>query len=919
MEGSELHSEASKKLAASRNIEDLINLHHMVELQKLFCEFNSSRQLSVDEFTAKLGSVLGRARDDPQLTALFMKIDTNCDETVDWDEFCTYILLGYQERETMDGEKLPPFPYPLHELPRPKRCVWVTDLIVMPNLNKILLSFTSCTLSLYDISSTSFEKQFEIVGFPYCIVTMDYWFNSFDQNKAVLVMGDNGGGVYTMEFDSATTCLFGVMLYSIKQEEVVRLTFYELQSNKLDGTKITYNPTAHGDWVCQVRYCSAMQYCISCSHHSGSALLIANTRSNKGNLVFKVWKGISTFDFAKDWSLIATGSIDGILRFWNPYVPAKPVAVLRGHSSAITHVVIHYKENQVLSFSQDMELRVWGIVDQQCVQICSRFQQLKPENPPPIYPAFYLHPYMSTVLVGTNKLGALQSRDYIEECEAEVLSHQSQLCAALYSPTFGQVISGSHDSVVNVWDVTTGERLVQFSCYSNTEITTMALVPRGRQLVTGARNGCIKIWNFSNGACLTTLKNDYEMEITSICCWQQSIITGGWNRRITLYWDSPETDKTVPKYWGQVHCEDILCLAQQGKDMVASASYDGELVVWKVGIQQAVMRLHPSRTPTDMHRVDAEVKGKEEEEEERNGGSGSSEDSKRALAHRTIGRREERAIEKLAFLCTRPEDQTTATLVACGTAGWVRFWNVYGGGLIGEFNSLDVKRYRLKGSFLKYHSVTACTVKNDDSLMVLGNSLGYLQIYDITAYCGHMGVVVSVEMVEDRDLIVSASTDCCVRVWTTSGRYIGTFGERQMWHVGVAQQELPRKCPPGMTKTASFSTLQVVSGPSPSKWKRAKSLFKLVYQNVIASGKSKEGAQTLDDASDASTSNVLGRCYHRRSRFRQPVGDYRLEGRVMGIYFTLKCPTLEEDNYALPVNISGIGGGDGLHSNSSQQ
>ena len=29
--------------------------------------------------------------------------------------------------------------------------------------------------------------------------------------------------------------------------------------------------------------------------------------------------------------------------------------------------------------------------------------------------------------------------------------------------------------------------------------------------------------------------------------------------------------------------------------MVASASYDGELVVWKVGIQQAVMRLHPSR------------------------------------------------------------------------------------------------------------------------------------------------------------------------------------------------------------------------------------------------------------------------------------------------------------------------------------
>ena len=31
------------------------------------------------------------------------------------------------------------------------------------------------------------------------------------------MMGDNGGGVYTVEFESATTCLFGVLLYSIKQ------------------------------------------------------------------------------------------------------------------------------------------------------------------------------------------------------------------------------------------------------------------------------------------------------------------------------------------------------------------------------------------------------------------------------------------------------------------------------------------------------------------------------------------------------------------------------------------------------------------------------------------------------------------------------------------------------------------------------
>ena len=81
------------------------------------------------------------------MAIMFMKIDTNCDGTVDWvsktvagryvsrshgnkiktniqyisylqDEFCTYMLLEYQEKDVMAGEKLAPFPYPLRVLHR---------------------------------------------------------------------------------------------------------------------------------------------------------------------------------------------------------------------------------------------------------------------------------------------------------------------------------------------------------------------------------------------------------------------------------------------------------------------------------------------------------------------------------------------------------------------------------------------------------------------------------------------------------------------------------------------------------------------------------------------------------------------------------------------------------------------------------
>ena len=43
--------------------------------------------------------------EEPTLTYLYYYLQ---------DEFCTYMLLEYQEKEVMAGEKLAPFPYPLH-------------------------------------------------------------------------------------------------------------------------------------------------------------------------------------------------------------------------------------------------------------------------------------------------------------------------------------------------------------------------------------------------------------------------------------------------------------------------------------------------------------------------------------------------------------------------------------------------------------------------------------------------------------------------------------------------------------------------------------------------------------------------------------------------------------------------------------
>lgn len=57
-----------------------------------------------------------------------------------------------------------------------------------------------------------------------------------------------------------------------------------------------------------------------------------------------------------------------------------------------------------------------------------------------------------------------------------------------------QVVVGGEGSEVNVWDIDTGEMVVQFGdCHGSNEITAMAIDASGRRLITGSRKGDIKV------------------------------------------------------------------------------------------------------------------------------------------------------------------------------------------------------------------------------------------------------------------------------------------------------------------------------------------------------------------------------------------------------------------------------------------
>eukprot|EP01135_Chromosphaera_perkinsii_P000466 Nk52_evm20s96 gene=Nk52_evmTU20s96 len=98
----EEQQKAASENPKNESVETSLNLHQLKELMVVFetADSDGSGALDIDEFIEAFREVLGSGSNYEEqtemMTQLFMKIDSNSDGSVDWDEFCTYMLLEYQ-------------------------------------------------------------------------------------------------------------------------------------------------------------------------------------------------------------------------------------------------------------------------------------------------------------------------------------------------------------------------------------------------------------------------------------------------------------------------------------------------------------------------------------------------------------------------------------------------------------------------------------------------------------------------------------------------------------------------------------------------------------------------------------------------------------------------------------------------------
>ncbi|KAI9222237.1 WD40-repeat-containing domain protein [Blastocladiella britannica] len=848
-----------EKLAKNANddIQAYMNIHHFEQLMTIFKSHRNEEGeegFDIVTFREVFGKVLGGNLSYDQMTQLFMKIDANSDGTVSWDEFSTFVVMvGGLDQEYVKSvvdEKVrklvdsshkdlikridyvtkerkyvsisrdgcvcmwsPKLKLLRHYLLREGAQAWVTDCVLMQDQNKIAVISDDRQLSIFELISIKPRRLVTITPLDCNPLSIAYA-SKFDDERSVLAVGDDRGGISVLSF----TKRFFVDYTSDTEPLVVKpAALAHREDGPFKGTIHLHRKKVHEDkeWVERIQCFREINAFVTCSAESSKSVIISDLE-RKTTRYINVPKGVRCFDYCRRPSFIITGGRDKIVRLWNPYVLSKAAGSLIGHNATITDVLVNQSEGHVISLSEDKVIKIWNLKSMLCIQtLTDRFPH-RPEN---ILSAIYFDNVHRQLLTGSSKVEAWPL--YSQFKQSLVQSHEAPVVAAMFNPSFHQVVSGCEDSAVSVWDAHYGEKTFQFNqVHGPLEITAMCFDTSGRRLLTASRDGVIKVWNFNNGQLLRRCVKTNSDEVSALHCAEvganKYILAVGWDHKISVFLDEPEPLECQPlremSDAHRGHDEDILSIAFAPPNLVATGGLDGLIVAWNLESgtwrcrlkdpfleyksleSKAVEALHfiydRTNTPSNGNSgsggvgTSLSLSG--------NGGGGATTGTEYSRGHRF-------------------------PLVSAHADGHVRMWDVYDVKMVGEMSA----------GFPDGEGLTSMSVNAAGTALVVGGSAGHIRVIKvgpISLKSGSMGGgggaasagsasssdlsaksvfklglswkchnagITSVSFLSSKNAFLSSSQDATVRVWTLDGAHIGIFGQESMWDLDDPSTFLP--------------------------------------------------------------------------------------------------------------------------------
>ncbi|ATY60014.1 WD repeat-containing [Cordyceps militaris] len=272
-------------------------------------------------------------------------------------------------------------------------------------------------------------------------------------------------------------------------------------------------------------------------------------------------KPVSQARISPDGRFIASASADATVKIWDAATGAH-LDTLVGHMAGVSCVAWAPDSNTLASGSDDKAIRLWD-------RMTGRPKSTARKS------------------LGGNGSGH-GSADM-----APLRGHHNYVHCLAFSPKGNIIASGSYDEAVFLWDVRAGRLMRSLPAHSD-PVSGIDFSPDGTLVASCSTDGLIRIWDSGTGQCLRTLVHEDNPAVANVCFSPNGRFVLAFNLDNCIrLWDyvAGSVKKTYQGHKNEKFAVGGCFGVLDGSPFVASASEDGDIVLWDVISKKVLQRV----------------------------------------------------------------------------------------------------------------------------------------------------------------------------------------------------------------------------------------------------------------------------------------------------------------------------------------